>query len=161
MSRMMLCAAASLLLAGCVGVPCGGMGVPLAGRGCDDCIPPWVPYFGHYKQRMDDCVTNHTARHCAWRALRNYRCGGPVSCDFADGFVQAYIDLAENRTPQPPSVAPPKYWSAYYRSCAGRRHVDDWFAGYQVGWEQGSQSGVSRFNQIDVRTCGGQTTGGY
>ena len=121
-----------------------------------------MPYLGHYKQRCDDCVTRQTALHCAWRALDEYDYQSPcaVSGDFAAGFERAYIDLAENRAPLPPSVPPSKYWSAYYRSCAGRPHVEDWYAGYQAGLERGQQGGVSRFNRIDVWTCGNSMTQG-
>lgn len=167
MSRMMLLAAvgACLLATGCAMSPCGfgGGACGPAGscgprgfcnRGCSDCVPPWMPYLGHYKQRCDDCVTRQTALHCAWRALDEYGYQDAVSGDFAAGFERAYIDLAENRAPQPPSVPPSKYWSAYYRSCAGRPHVEDWYAGYQAGLERGLQGGVSRFNRIDIWTCG-------
>ena len=176
MSRMMLltfvgvCALAS----GCATAPCGpggGWACGSAGvcgprgfchRGCDDCVPPWTPYFCHYKQRCDDCVTRQTARHCAWRDLdeHDYQCPRPVSSHFAAGFERAYVDLAENRAPQPPSVPPSKYWSAFYRSCAGRPYVEDWYAGYQAGLERGQQGSVSRFNQIDVWTCGHSMTPG-
>ncbi len=157
MSRMMLLvmAGACLMASGCVAPHCGGFACGPGAR-CDDCVPPWVPHCGHYRQRLDDKVTRMTALKCAWHGLESYRgrCGGSVSGDFAAGFEQAYLDLAENRTPQPPSIPPSKYWSAFYRSCAGRPHVDDWFAGYHAGLEMGSQSGVSRFNQIDIRSCG-------
>lgn len=158
MSRMMwvMALGACVMLAGCAAPHCGRFGYGRASGRCDDCTPPWVPYLGHYKQRLDDKVTRMTALKCAWRGLDSYRgrCGGAVSGDFAAGFERAYIDLAENRTPQPSAVPPSKYWSAYYRSCAGRPHVDDWYAGYYAGLEMGSQSGVSRFNQIDLRGCG-------
>ena len=121
-----------------------------------------MPYLGHYKQRCDDCVTRQTALHCAWRDLDEFDYLSPhaVSGDFAAGFERAYIDLAENRAPQPPSVPPSKYWSAYYRSCAGRPHVEEWYAGYQAGLEQGLQGGVSQFNRIDVWACGQSMTQG-
>ena len=146
---------ACLMASGCVAPHCGGFACGPGAR-CDDCVPPWVPHCGHYRQRLDDKVTRMTALKCAWHGLESYRGrgGGAVSSDFAAGFEQAYVDLAENRTPQPPSVPPSKYWSAFYRSCAGRPHVEDWFAGYHAGLEMGSQSGVSRFNQIDIRSCG-------
>ncbi len=167
MSRMMLLFAVVGLCAlatGCAMSPC----VPMRGaggscgargfchRGCDDCVPPWMPYLGHYKQRCDDCVTRQTALHCAGRDLHEYGSQSPcpVSTDFAAGFEQAYVDLAENRAPQPPSVPPSKYWSAYYRSCAGREKVEDWYAGYQAGLDRGLRGGVSRFNRINVWTCG-------
>ena len=176
MSRMMLLVAVGVctLGTGCAMSPCGPCNGGACGpvgycgvrgfcqRGCDNCVPPWMPYLGHYKQRCDDCVTRQTALHCAWRALDEYDYQSPcaVSGHFAAGFERAYLDLAENRAPQPPSVPPSKYWSAYYRSCAGRPHVEDWYAGYQAGLEHGQHGGVSRFNRIDVWTCGNSMTQG-
>ena len=177
MSRMMLLAAvgACVLATGCAMSPCGpGGGGGACGpagycgvkgfcqRGCDNCVPPWMPYLGHYKPFYDDCVTRQTALHCAWLDLNEYDNQSPyaVSSHFAAGFERAYIDLAENRAPRPPSIPPSKYWSAYYRSCAGRPHVEDWYAGYQAGLERGQQGGVSRFNRIDVWTCGNSMTQG-
>ncbi len=156
MSRMMLLVmlGACLMASGCVAPHCGGFACGPGAR-CDDCVPPWVSHCGHYRQRLDDKVTRMTALKCAWHGLESYRGrgGGAVSSDFAAGFEQAYVDLAENRTPQPPSLPPSKYWSAFYRSCAGRPYVEDWFAGYHAGLEMGLHSGVSRFNQIEVRSC--------
>ena len=174
MSRMMLLAVvgACAFATGCAMSPCapmGGAGCGPAGycgrwgccqSGCDNCVPPWMPYLGHYKQRCDDCVTRQTALKCAWVALDEYDYRSPcaVSCHFAAGFEQAYVDVAENRAPRPPSYPPSKYWSAYYRSCAGQPKVEDWYAGYEAGLESGLQGGVSRFNRIDIWTCGHSMT---
>jgi hypothetical protein len=133
-----------------------------SGLFCSDCIPPWVPCC-KYVQCVDDLVVWETGKNCGIHALARYRrqCGTKLSHDFAAGFVQAYIDLAESRGPLPPSVPPSRYWSAYYRSCAGRPRVEEWYAGYQVGLDQGLQTGVSQFRRIDVRTfsCNGSQPG--
>lgn len=176
MSRMILLVSlyTSLNLLGCATNPCGPCGNGgacggsscglfsccglscLCGRGCSDCVPMWTPYFGHYKWRCDDCVTRMTALRCAWHDLDEleYQSPGALSGHFSAGFEQAYVDLAENRAPKPPSYPPSKYWTAYYRSCAGRPCVEEWYAGYQTGLEHGLQRGVSQFNRIDVWTCG-------
>ena len=59
-----------------------------------------------------------------------------------------------NRQPIPRVAPPPKYWNAYYRSCAGQPYVDDWFAGYDAGFEMGSDSGVSRFREVFLNRTG-------
>ena len=140
---------------GC-GNGCGsGCGFGLFRR-CSDCTPPWVPTC-QYMSCLDNVVSWETGKNCGLRALARYRLQSRcrISCDFSAGFVQAYIDLAEGRGPLPPSVPPSRYWSAYYRSCAGQPRVEDWYAGYQVGLEQGLHSGVSQFRRVDVRLRGG------
>ena len=121
--------------------------------GCGDCIP-CKPYSDFYISKHDYALTAHTAHRCAVRALKEYRmtCGGShLSYDFKYGFVMAYEDLALNRRPSPPVVPPPKYWNAYYRSCAGKGNVEDWFAGYDAGREMGLNSGISKFNEVYLR----------
>jgi hypothetical protein len=105
---------------------------------------------------VDDLVVCETGKNCGLKALARYRrqCRMPLSADFSAGFVRAYIDLASGRSPLPPSVPPSRYWSAYYRSCKGRPKVEEWYAGYQAGLEDGQQGGVSQFQRIDVRLNG-------
>ena len=160
MSRMLFVVGVCMTVAGCAIGPCHstchrtGSAVGLAGR-CSDCVPPRVPCC-KYMPFVDNVVVHETAKSCACRALVRYRiqCGGPISADFAAGFTRAYIDLAEGRSPQPPSVPPSRYWSAYYRSCAGQWRVEHWYAGYRVGLDIGSQSGVSQFNRVEVWPTG-------
>lgn len=122
---------------------------------CGDCIPH-RPYGDTYKAKCDNFVTQHTAHKCAFHSLGEYqtKCGRPISHDFKAGFIAAYEDLAMNRRPVPPIVPPEKYWNAFYRSCAGKPHVDDWFAGYDTGLEMGMNSGVSRFHEVYLRRGG-------
>lgn len=125
---------------------------PVGPNCCDNCAPH--PTLKHkYEPWWDDFVTQHTAERCAFRALCTYQkeSGRPVSHHFKMGFICAYEDLALNRKPLPPIVPPPKYWNAFYRSCAGRKYVDDWYAGYDAGLDSGSNSGVSRFHEIYLR----------
>lgn len=142
----------SLTVSGCTLGRSGNCG---PGLFCSDCIPPWTPV-PCYCQCVDDVVVWETGKNCGIHALARYKhqCRQKLTADFSAGFVQAYIDLAEGRGPLPPSVPPSRYWQAYYRSCAGRPRVEEWYAGYQVGLEQGLQSGVSQFRRIDVRTFG-------
>ncbi|MDB5344837.1 MAG: hypothetical protein JWP89_3214 [Schlesneria sp.] len=151
-SAVMLAIGISLAASGCT---LGRGGNCNSGLFCSDCIPPWVPT-PKYIQCVDDVVVWETGKNCGIHALARYRhqCGQKLTADFSAGFVQAYIDLAEGRGPLPPSVPPSCYWQAYYRSCAGKPRIEEWYAGYQVGLDQGLQSGVSQFRRIDIRTFG-------
>gem|GEM_PF-1839257 len=117
---------------------------------CDDCVPSKTSsYCPTYWQLKDEYITEGTAIKCANDDLKglNKSCG-KMSSHFADGFRQAYVDLSMGRPALTPTVPPPKYWNAYYRSCAGLDDVSDWFAGYRLGLEHGQQGGVSKFNRI-------------
>lgn len=144
----------SMVAAGCA---CGRGGDCNSGLFCSDCIPPWVPCC-KYNQCVDDIVVWETGKNCGIHALACFRreSGQKISTHFAAGFVRAYIDLAEGRGPLPPSVPPSHYWTAYYRSCAGRPCVEQWYAGYQVGLDRGLNSGVSQFRRIDIHQTGCQ-----
>jgi len=115
---------------------------------CSDCIPPKSPSC-HYHALSDKLVTKETAWRCANKELHRLKkeCGG-FSRHFEYGFHKAYEDLALGRYAVPPPVPPSKYWTAYYRSCAGEEAVDDWYAGYRMGLDIGLQSGVSGFNRV-------------
>lgn len=58
---------------------------------------------------------------------------GKVSSDFEFGFQQAFIDIANGGSGALPTVPPPRYWSAPYRTSWGHDKARDWFAGYQAG----------------------------
>lgn len=163
MSRMIFALCAISVVSGChlqtihrpislVGARVETLVSPCRSRGCDDCTPR-RPFTCDYYPWWDYHVTEYTAQKCAFRAYREYKqtCGRPASHHFKCGFIAAYEDLALNRQPVPPIVPPPKYWNAYYRSCAGEQYVDDWFAGYDAGLEMGLNSGVSRFRTLYIR----------
>lgn len=117
---------------------------------CDDCVPPKTySYCQNYWQLKDEYISQATAAKCAHDDLKSLKKScGKVSADFAEGFRQAYIDLSMGRPALVPTVPPPHYWNAYYRSCAGHDQVADWFEGYQLGLEYGQQGGVSKFNRV-------------
>ncbi len=58
---------------------------------------------------------------------------GKVSSDFEFGFQQAFIDIANGGSGALPTVPPPRYWTAPYRTSWGHDKARDWFAGYQAG----------------------------
>jgi hypothetical protein len=122
---------------------------------CDDCLPPKSVSY-RYLGYFDTLDTKWTAHGCAQRDLKlmKQECG-KTSPHFQAGFHQAYEDLALGRYAVTPPVPPSKYWTAYYRSCAGQDAVDEWFAGYRMGLEVGGQGGVSRFNRVATSWRGG------
>lgn len=131
------------------GMMCGCQSTPPSSC-CDDCVPAKTSsYCPTYWQLKDEYISQGTAAKCANDDLKELKKScGKLSSDFGDGFRQAYIDLSMGRPALTPTVPPPKYWNAYYRSCAGADQVSDWFAGYRLGLEHGQQGGVSKFNRI-------------
>jgi hypothetical protein len=95
-------------------------------------------------------VTCCTAQKCAKQDLKQIKrqCGGKFSNEYKDGYTQAYIDLAFGRPPCEPPVPPPRFWHACYRACEGRPAIDEWFAGYRDGLDNGMNGSVSKFNRI-------------
>ncbi len=138
MRRIPLTAATALMLGGC----------SLLGPRCSDCIPPKTSA-SCYNTFQDKMVTKGTAKQCAARDLKQfYGKSCQPSKHFADGFQEAYVDLALGKIAAVPAVPPSKYWTAYYRSCEGVPAVQDWFAGYEAGLQTGADRGVSRFNRV-------------
>lgn len=166
MSRMMFALCAIAVTSGChletisrpislTGARIETLGPSLHRRDCSDCVPR-RPFTCEYYPWCDYHVSEYTAQKCAFRDFKEYRrrCGRPPSHHFKAGFIAAYEDLALNRQPVPRIVPPPKYWNAFYRSCAGEPFVDDWFAGYDAGLEMGSNSGVTGYNELYLqRDC--------
>lgn len=154
MRRIPMTAATALMLGGC----------SLVGPRCSDCVPP-KSYSSYYQSFSDKLVTKGTAEGCAARDLKEFygkECA--TSKHFADGFTQAYVDVALGKLAVVPAVPPSKYWNAYYRSCEGAPAVHDWFAGYEAGLQTSYERGVSQFNRVvsswsdgsgsDGATCG-------
>jgi hypothetical protein len=115
---------------------------------CSDCLPPKVVGKFAYHKHIDRFVTKSTAQKCARRDLKIMADGCDLSEDFRDGYQQAYQDLALGKPACVPAVPPKKYWHAWHRSCAGRDDVEQWYAGYRNGLDNGLNSGVSQFNRI-------------
>lgn len=119
------------------------------GRGCPSCQPSKLtaPHH-HYKGWCDELVSKHTAHGCAAKALKDVDRACRDSCHFRAGFTQAFEDLALGGRPVLPAAPPPKYWSAYYRSCRGRPAVSEWYAGYAQGLSAADAVGVTDWNRI-------------
>jgi hypothetical protein len=70
------------------------------------------------------------------------------SCDFREGYTQAYVDIAEGGAGVVPAVPPERYWKSKNRSAEGYARAEDWFAGYRTGVEMAEAEGLSQFNAI-------------
>ncbi len=131
---------------------------------CSDCLPPKVAGAYFYHEHIDWLITKGTAQKCAKRDLKFFGDSGDLTKDFRDGYTQAYIDLALGRPACVPAMPPKKYWHAWHRSCGGRDAVEQWYAGYRNGLDNGLNSGVSRFNRIvgsRARRCRGRPPRGF
>ena len=124
---------------GCADGSCGANG-PCGAEGCDNggcdscgchraiCGP------NMYCDFIDRIRVQESAKHRASKALRcTYGTFPKVSCHYAHGFEQAYIDLAEGGDGTLPAIAPQRYWHCTYRGPAGHACANEWFAGYEAG----------------------------
>lgn len=112
---------------------------------CKPCRPDPVSHATHhYSPLMDKLNSKHSAEHCAFETLKAYRkeTGEDLSCEFEDGFVQAYLDLADGYSGATPAVPSPHYWHARYRIPEGQARVQRWFEGYEIGVLNAEQDGV-------------------
>lgn len=92
-----------------------------------------------YCAPIDSWRTRCLARKHACAALRR---GSPTpSCHFREGFVCAYVDIAEGGTGVPPALAPCRYWNVCQRTECGRVRAADWFEGYRAGVQQARADG--------------------
>lgn len=83
------------------------------------------------------------------------------SCDFREGYTQAYVDIAEGGTGVVPAVPPERYWKSKNRSAEGYARAEEWFAGYRTGASAAEAEGLSQYNTIPTSSAhyGGDQTG--
>lgn len=86
-----------------------------------------------YCRWIDEAKARHAARLAAeWDiAELSKTCG--MSCDYKEGFEQAYVDVALGADGQVPALPPKEYWKDKNRTCEGHRSAQAWFAGYAEG----------------------------
>ncbi|MCA8990957.1 MAG: hypothetical protein KDA88_03215 [Planctomycetaceae bacterium] len=91
------------------------------------------PQFDHFYCRyIDDFRSKSAARRTARESLRCLRREG-ITCDFREGFENAFEDVSTGSRGQIPSQPPPPYWNMCARSPDGHARVEQWYAGYRVG----------------------------
>lgn len=113
--------------AGCNGQ--AGCGDGSSGGGCAyGCGPNcYIGFIDSLRVRSD-------ARANARYVLRKtYGAFPRISCHYADGFEQAFVDLAEGGDGSIPPIPPKRYWNAEFRCPAGSGCAQDWFVGYEAG----------------------------
>ena len=100
--------------------------------GCDGCAMGFGP--NCYIGCIDTIRVRMNARANARRVLRaTYGPRPRISCHYADGFEQAFVDLAEGGDGTLPPVPPQRYWNAEYRCPGGSGCAREWFVGYEAG----------------------------
>ncbi len=99
----------------------------------------------HYSSMMDGMNTHKTAEHCAYTTLKAYRkkTNECLTEEFEEGFVQAYLDIADGYSGETPAIPSPKYWHAIYRTPEGNARVQHWFEGYRYGAINATQDGLA------------------
>ena len=78
----------------------------------------------------------------AWAGVRMREPQRAYTTDFADGFVDGYVDyLDSGGTAQPPAVPPIRYRRSRYMSVEGHALIRDYFCGFRYGCEAAVASG--------------------
>ena len=76
-----------------------------------------------------------------WQRVR-MESGDTFSDDYASGFLQGFVDqVYAGGKPVAPPVPPRKYWRVGYRNANGRRAVEDWYHGFELGAQIAHDSG--------------------
>jgi hypothetical protein len=115
-----------------------------------DCRPSEYGQDSYHCSKFDEKALESKLRECAAQALFVIEevTHQEFSDDFEDGFEQAFVDLSQNRKGVTPAVPPPRYWHAYYRAPHGRRHVYDWYAGYELGTQEAFRAGIHTWTEV-------------
>jgi hypothetical protein len=74
----------------------------------------------------------------------------PINTAFAEGWREAYYDVAQGGSGKLPLFPPVKFWSVKYQNPLGRDQIDAWFAGYRKGALAAEQDNVGYWSQIPM-----------
>ena len=115
-----------------------------------DCSPSEYGADSYQFSNFDEKALESKLRDCASEALSVIEdvTGQEFNEDFEYGFVQAFVDLSQNRKGITPAVPPPRYWNAYYRAPQGHQHVYDWYAGYELGTQEAFRAGIHTWTEV-------------
>ncbi|QDT57196.1 hypothetical protein Pan44_52630 [Caulifigura coniformis] len=141
--------------------------------GCAGGITTWIPGRAHlhnsncsplYARDIDDCITAHRAKCASRECLKSlsHQSQCDFSSDYAYGFEQAFVDVAQGGWGVTPAVPPRRYWGLCYRTESGKQQACDWLAGYTAGAERalamlGKEGVIASAYSCGV--CGGQCGG--
>lgn len=133
-------------------VVCAGGLAPLAG--CN-----LAYYAGHNLvnepiQRYDQHKLDARLRaegEAAWREVCLAYPGRSFTAEFADGFVEGYVDyLDSGGTPQPPAVPPLRYRRSQYLTPQGHARALDYLTGFKYGGEVACATGRRQYLTVPV-----------
>jgi hypothetical protein len=131
----------------------------LAATGCFSARPSAPACFEHLADRnliqepvrwIDECYFKKAATataEAAWRKLWSEECrqapGQRYPRDFAQGFVEGYVDyLDAGGSGEPPRAAPFRYRLQWAKNPSGVQAAQAWFAGFRYGASVAQASGV-------------------
>ena len=130
----------------------------LPGRGC---TRGWGNYFLRQCCRVplfEWCYINHTARRRGGHSFKRYQkqCGRSLCGDFQNGYLRAYVDVANGGNGATPAVPPEDLWTAPNRSSDGFARAQQWFDGYATGAIQADRDGLKSFNTVPLSPATGE-----
>jgi hypothetical protein len=129
-----------------------GLLMPLTG-----CNMFW--YAGHNliqepRARIDEYQVTRRLRseaEISWSQVCQQYDKHSFSREYADGFVEGYIDFIEHGgVSRPPTVPPPRYRRAAYLTPSGHERAKDYLIGFKYGADVAQQSGRRQFHTIPV-----------
>lgn len=127
-------------------IACAGLGT---GSGCS--VMNGVQHVVAQNDSCDEFIIGY--RNSAWAAKSWHRnkhrfASQPHMKDFAEGYKQGYIDVANGGNGCTPALAPKAYWGWKYQSPEGQAKVGAWFAGYPHGARAAEEDGVGHWGEI-------------
>lgn len=86
-----------------------------------------------------------------WAAVCRQYDGRCFSREFADGFVEGYVDYLEHGgESRPPTVPPPRYRRAAYLTPSGYERAKDYMIGFKYGADVAQSTGRRHFHTVPV-----------
>jgi hypothetical protein len=106
-------------------------------------------YNGYWNETMMG-HRNKTSAHKAWHSRKHHFCNEKYLREFARGFRDGYIDVADGGSGCTPAFPPREYWGWKYQSCEGQARVAAWFSGFPHGARAAEEDGIGNWTQIQT-----------
>lgn len=123
--------------------------VPFAGCSAWTGMSNSWKYNGGWNETMMKHRNKYSANK-AWHSRKHHFCNEKHSREFARGFKDGYLDVADGGTGCTPAFPPRELWGWKYQSCEGQARVAAWFAGYPHGARAAEEDGIGHWNQIQT-----------
>lgn len=107
----------------------------------------------NYNGAWNETVMRHrnkSSANKAWHRRKHHFCNEKYSHEFARGFKDGYMDVADGGTGCTPAFPPREFWGWRYQSCEGQARVAAWFAGYPHGARAAEEDGIGNWTQIQT-----------